>query len=624
MSLTLTVISFKNQPINEISPVSVGPSGGTIGRSNDNSLILPDIEKFVSRHHAAIHFENGDYYLSDTSLSGVFVNGQTTPLNNSTIRLDAGMQLKIGEYEISVSVQEESAADDFDFFIDPPSTQTTTTTASVDEPWAAWEEPVANSLFADNDNYASHDELVSAPPPPASFVSSLNNTSPLASNYIPPQVQATPVAEAIPDNFNFDDFFAGAEPSTNTGPGLQKPSAVDDFDSFFAAALGDLAPEAEPSVGLGHAPTAAPHEVVAELNSPLEPLFSLDKDVPSTDDSDTEALPLATKPIFHNEVARVRPPVEPLFTLDDEDLPNATEPSLFALFADPEADLNTPEPEADTRALFAKSDNHVFSQAASPADTPSLSSTSLFAEPIPTDSLEPVADTTPSNMFAAPPLPTDSHPAAPIPPTPSRPPEANQPSHTPETDGRALAAFMQGLGLPAHTLAVGQQAETLHRVGQMFRKLIDGTVAVLRSRAEFKSECRASMTVIRAADNNPLKFTVATDEVLKQLIDNNTDGFLASTTAIEEAFNDIMGHQLAMQAGIQASLNDLLKSLDPSLIEKQFENGIVLQKKSKCWDKYVETYRNTVEEAVDNFYGDEFVKAYEKQMGLLTGRRNKG
>ena len=82
-----------------------------------------------------------------------------------------------------------------------------------------------------------------------------------------------------------------------------------------------------------------------------------------------------------------------------------------------------------------------------------------------------------------------------------------------------------------------------------------------------------------------------------------------------------MNHQLAMQAGIQASLTDLLKSFDPRVIEKQFEQGIVLQKKAKCWEKFEETYLNTVEDAVENFYGDEFVKAYEQQIKKLTNQR---
>jgi len=131
------------------------------------------------------------------------------------------------------------------------------------------------------------------------------------------------------------------------------------------------------------------------------------------------------------------------------------------------------------------------------------------------------------------------------------------------------------------------------------------------------------MTVIRAANNNPLKFTVSTDDVLRQLLENKTDGFVTSTMAIEEAFDDVMNHQLAMQAGIQASLTHLLHNFDPRVIEKQFEYGMVLQKKAKCWEKYEETYHHTVDDAVENFFGEEFVKAYEKQMALLKNAHSK-
>ncbi len=87
MSLILKVLSFKNKPITEIDAVSIGNNGGSIGRSDDNALVLPDTEKFVSRHHATISVENGCYYLSDTSLSGVYINGQEPPLNNATERI---------------------------------------------------------------------------------------------------------------------------------------------------------------------------------------------------------------------------------------------------------------------------------------------------------------------------------------------------------------------------------------------------------------------------------------------------------------------------------------------------------------------------------------------------------
>ena len=73
----------------------------------------------------------------------------------------------------------------------------------------------------------------------------------------------------------------------------------------------------------------------------------------------------------------------------------------------------------------------------------------------------------------------------------------------PLVNSRLFKAFLQGAAVECKDIQLEQQAEVLHRIGGMFRQLIDGTVAVLRSRAAFKSECRVNMTVIKAKNNNP-------------------------------------------------------------------------------------------------------------------------
>jgi type VI secretion system protein len=160
-------------------------------------------------------------------------------------------------------------------------------------------------------------------------------------------------------------------------------------------------------------------------------------------------------------------------------------------------------------------------------------------------------------------------------------------------------------------------------IGSMFRRLVEGTVAVLRSRTEFKSQFRVTVTTIKTADNNPLKFAVTTDDTVCRLINDGQGGFKHSMTAIDEGYSDIMSHQMAMQAGIQAALAELFSRFDPKLIEKQFEEGLVLQKKSKCWDKYVNLYPGIVEQMTDNFFGEAFAEAYEKQMKRLAGTQSK-
>ena len=540
MSLTLTVLSFKSQPIFEIASVVIGNSGGGIGRSDDNVLVLPDTEKFVSRHHATISFENGGYYLSDTSLGGVFISNRDTPLHNATERIENGMTLRVGEYEIAVAIAEQQEPDDF-LFAPEPIRHESNAFVRVDEPWFEADDVGFNSLM--NDNFASHEELVQEKPDrhPAAFESGLQgNHSPLFDSYIAPSIMPA-ASEQIPENFSFDDLFSETDMEIKPQiPAPNKPVVDNDFEDFFGAAIKDM----EADIHQPKVFADAQAETVQEADA-----------VTWTDDQQSD---FAVPP------------------LNDTSISNFDDGALADLFTDNQADIEMPPLVNEAPVIVIKP------EIASRSDDNKISPETIAVS----------IEKSPANKI----LPADSV---------------------------LFNAFLQGAAIECNEIHPEQQAETLHRIGQMFRKLIDGTVAVLRSRAEFKSLCRVNMTVIRAANNNPLKFTVATDDVLRQLIENNTGGFLASTAAIDESFNDIMNHQLAMQAGIQASLVDLLKTFDPKIIEKQFEQGIVLQKKAKCWDSYEETYRNTVEDAVENFFGEEFVKAYEKQMSQLTNARRK-
>jgi pSer/pThr/pTyr-binding forkhead associated (FHA) protein len=56
-----------------IKQLELDEGRATIGRTEDNAIVLPDAG--VSRQHAAIEYENGDYFIVDTgSQNGVFLN----------------------------------------------------------------------------------------------------------------------------------------------------------------------------------------------------------------------------------------------------------------------------------------------------------------------------------------------------------------------------------------------------------------------------------------------------------------------------------------------------------------------------------------------------------------------
>lgn len=191
----------------------------------------------------------------------------------------------------------------------------------------------------------------------------------------------------------------------------------------------------------------------------------------------------------------------------------------------------------------------------------------------------------------------------------------------PALDNEIVCAFLQGAGIQdASFLTPDQWLSAMASAGELFRCLIQGIMEVLRARAEMKSEFRVSVTTIRAMDNNPLKFNPDVESVLKLMLGPHNPAFMPANQAVSEAVSDVKQHQLAMTAGIQASLAAILSRFSPENIEKGLGEGLVLQKKARCWERYIEKYPHMKSLAMEEFFGDAFVEAYEKQMRLLERR----
>lgn len=97
----------------QISNVEVaGPDVVLVYRARDRSFeigregrdwALPDPDKFISSRHCEVRFEDGAFWLHDTSRNGTFVNGSSERVAGP-YRLAKGDRLKIGRYVIGVSL----------------------------------------------------------------------------------------------------------------------------------------------------------------------------------------------------------------------------------------------------------------------------------------------------------------------------------------------------------------------------------------------------------------------------------------------------------------------------------------------------------------------------------------
>ncbi len=478
MPLTLKIISYNDQPYAQGQEVIINEQDATIGRSETNTLILSDEEKIISRRHATITFENQHYTLTDSSLAGIFINNANDPVNNASVQLVDGMQMRIGKYVVAISIDDKASL------------------------MAA---PIPVNPFADD-------------------------------NLINSQDQGNALLDAPVNDF---------APSFLTGDHNQ-----DEAGNLLTGSEGNLLNQ------------DIPQSPFAD-NSLLDSGITIDKptdhglmfeNISSLNDSYTPADRVQSNPQVTHEEMPEDFNFEDFFKQDsDVNVPHAS-PRVLTV-DESGLDLNTPATQSTVSKL-----------------------PHLVADP----SVAPVVNQTLDN-------------------------EGNQ----------LLQAFLQGAQIVNKDIDFVNPIETMTRIGTMFRQFVESTVNVMRSRAEFKSLFRVSVTTIKRSDNNPLKFSVTTDEALKHLINDGQGGFKGSVESINEGFNDILNHQLAMQAGIQASLTEILRQFDPATIEKQFSEGLVLQKKSKCWEKYLQVHAGLAETAVDDFFGDAFSAAYEQQMRAL-------
>lgn len=99
------------------APVTVQGKGITIGRGNENDLVLADPDRMLSKRHCTIEDHNGNVVILDTSTNGTFLNYGKLPLGATPTPLSDGDILSIGPYEIMVKISAD--ADDALGLADP-------------------------------------------------------------------------------------------------------------------------------------------------------------------------------------------------------------------------------------------------------------------------------------------------------------------------------------------------------------------------------------------------------------------------------------------------------------------------------------------------------------------------
>ena len=210
------------------------------------------------------------------------------------------------------------------------------------------------------------------------------------------------------------------------------------------------------------------------------------------------------------------------------------------------------------------------------------------------------------------------------------PPKAAPGVAAPAPSQDLAAAFKRGLNL---SQGVGPTlgAEQAERVGALLRAMTAGTLELLTARMVAKRELGAAATQVRTRENNPLKFSPDVDAALSHLLGPAERGFLDPEAAVEEAFDDLRAHQVALLAGMRAALDSVMSRFDPAALEKRLapggalENLIPANRRARLWSNYSGEYARIVAEIEDDFdalLGRAFLKAYQAQLQALAADRH--
>src|SRR5688500_15388651 len=123
--MRIEVKAFADQAPPQPISAEFDEMSGSIGRSDGNTLILPDPKRYISRTQASVTFRAGSFVLRDYgSATPTLVDGAALGSGNEVV-LRGGEEIRIGHYVLAVSIGSAAAssnAPDADPFADllPP------------------------------------------------------------------------------------------------------------------------------------------------------------------------------------------------------------------------------------------------------------------------------------------------------------------------------------------------------------------------------------------------------------------------------------------------------------------------------------------------------------------------
>jgi len=204
-------------------------------------------------------------------------------------------------------------------------------------------------------------------------------------------------------------------------------------------------------------------------------------------------------------------------------------------------------------------------------------------------------------------------------PRPKPRPAIAQPEQTSSAsyNGNEYQHFLQTLGL-SNTADASHSPDLF---AQIFSLVTEQLINILRSRNKLRQQFRLAVTSIQKTDNNPLTFSVNTDDAIHNLFVKKNAGYLPAMDSYEQAFSTIEHHQLAVIVGMRAGFENMLSAFSPESLtglkpsEKDKKSwGLFSSDKNSFEENYDAHYQQLLKNKEQTFiqlFGEAFTHAYE-------------
>lgn len=640
MNLVIRAVTLNDQPLSQAIVGCFDAKGGTIGRSDANTMTLPDPERHISRLQVEVLALEGRFHVHNAAAANpIFVNGRALNPGERGVLANHD-ELRIGGYalDVSIDVDDEAvrtimhgrAAVDARAVIAgsaaehrtdprqmmqgrnprvvPPLPAAPPSGAGAAMPAVSRSNPF-DDILGRGDSPASAGDpfagLLGSPAPSTPANDPFGRPTPPAVPGPRPPLPPGGAPARLPDDF--DPFADLATPAPKAATATPRAGANDLLGSVGAGAATPLSIDA--SFGLGSAagavdPLASFLGGAAPGGAGVQAVHGLPNTDPFAMFGPPAAPIAAAGPAAFNHTPELQAAYKPPQMVAPRAAPAAALPTdrsrVAPSAAAPPAQASSPAvPSAD--ALFA---GLGLSGSAASADP--------FADLLGAPAAVRVPEPAPAVIPSAPPRPG----------APARPPIAESAPRSPEA---LWAAFCEGAGLSSDR-PQDLSPERMRVLGLLMREAIEGTLRLMAVRATAKNELRATVTTIRSRNNNPLKFSPNAQAALEQLLQPPLRGFMSGPAAMQDAMHDLVGHCIGTMAGMRAALAGVLGRFEPADLERKLigsslmDSLLPMNRKAKLWDLYLQHFGTIRDAAQDDFhelFGAAFVAAYEDQLDRL-------